>query len=991
MYCAFENEDALFPNDLDKCYALYIKRSEEIQVQKGKIMPHLDNVVQGRDMAEETLENIGDELDSRREQDDDVAREEQRNDEEYVTTESGGLIPDNTVVSNVGGDRTFKRIDLIDSKDLYIRLRNLDIDQRTVIERVVGFARKLRMADNQPTNNTWPTPQYLIVHGNAGTGKSHVIDLLGLFLQKILCKSGDVPDHPYIVKMGYTGTAAAIIDGQTINYTFQLPLSNEIISLGDKVRDLRKKQLENLIVIIIDEISLVRSDMLYQIHFRLAKELKQNNLPFGNIAVVVLGDLLQMKPIGGNYVFQEPFNEKSKMLHAIDPLWEMFTPISLKTNHRQGRYGDYADLLNRVRVGRFTQDDIELLQTRVFPRDSPHVPKSNAIFCSGTNKIVNKFNNNRLNELQGNLMEFKAQVFETKGKRVYNQPQLDNAGNILNTPLQHILQLKIGARVMLTHNISVGDNLVNGSLGEVTGFKFLANGKVKFIMVNFDQDTSGRQRRSEINLESEFPGATAIDVLEFEYNTGRRRKGKSATAINFPLRLAWGITFHKIQGHTIKEPMTLILDFDCWLLPSMVYVGLSRVQTLNQLYILGKLPIEPDCPHIHDPPSCICKKMHPHPAALEELERLIALEIPLPQPSSDPNELEIVSLNTISLSTHIQDIKADPTIMSAQVILLQETSFPANTVMPGPRYDLPDRESQFASLGHRRGLATYFPSSFNHQNTFLDQKFQIATITSDMLNITNVYRSNVADKHFTDMLAYHTSDDSKTQLILGDFNYCQRDEPNHPVKVFLESNGFYPALNPPQSTHIQGRCIDQIWVKKSHHNIEILSASVNTCLYSDHESIKVKIRFNSDEAIIKDKAKEITPNIVNIQNWIENKKKEGKFKGEVFDAYVNNGELQNIWEECKENYDDQLPQQLQECYLFTEFEDMNNFMNYWRITRGFVGISAAKLNVGDGTIETALRKFFRKETAQAQKIHEKNMEETGYCDNCGNCDKMDYF
>ena len=76
----------------------------------------------------------------------------------------------------------------------------------------------------------------------------------------------------------------------------------------------------------------MKSDMLYQIYFRLAKDIFQNNLTYGGIAMVVLGDILQLKPPLGSFVFNEPRNEKSKMVHAIDPLWKRFEVITLKTN-----------------------------------------------------------------------------------------------------------------------------------------------------------------------------------------------------------------------------------------------------------------------------------------------------------------------------------------------------------------------------------------------------------------------------------------------------------------------------------------------------------------------------------------------------------------------------------------------------------------------------------------------------------------------------------
>ena len=89
--------------------------------------------------------------------------------------------------------------------------------------------------------------------------------------------------------------------------------------------------------------------MLYQLHFRLAREIMQRpDLPFGGVSVVLLGDLLQLKPVLGHFVFQSPNNKELELAHMMDSLWEKFEVITLKTNHRQGDDKPYAELLNRV-------------------------------------------------------------------------------------------------------------------------------------------------------------------------------------------------------------------------------------------------------------------------------------------------------------------------------------------------------------------------------------------------------------------------------------------------------------------------------------------------------------------------------------------------------------------------------------------------------------------------------------------------------------------
>ena len=93
-------------------------------------------------------------------------------------------------------------------------------------------------------------------------------------------------------------------------------------------------------------------------------------MPFSGLAIIAFGDMMQPKPCMGRYIFDEPINLEFKITHAINPRWKMFQSLILETNHRQGADKPYAELLNRIRVGEQTQQDLDLLKTRV--RDAKH-------------------------------------------------------------------------------------------------------------------------------------------------------------------------------------------------------------------------------------------------------------------------------------------------------------------------------------------------------------------------------------------------------------------------------------------------------------------------------------------------------------------------------------------------------------------------------------------------------------------------------------------
>ena len=154
-----------------------------------------------------------------------------------------------------------------------------------IVDIGTSFAQNIRKAALRKFPSTLPKPPLVIGHGGAGCGKSFVINLMTQWQERILRQSGDDPNQPYILRCAFTGTAASIINGQTLHNAFSFSFGNEYFSLNDKTRDARRRSLKNLKIVIIDEFSMVKADMLYQLDLRL-KELKETpDLPFGGVAV----------------------------------------------------------------------------------------------------------------------------------------------------------------------------------------------------------------------------------------------------------------------------------------------------------------------------------------------------------------------------------------------------------------------------------------------------------------------------------------------------------------------------------------------------------------------------------------------------------------------------------------------------------------------------------------------------------------------------------
>ena len=536
------------------------------------------------------------------------------------------------------------------------------------------------------------------------------------------------------------------------------------------------------------------------------------------------------------------------MADSVTRLWDLFQRIELKTNHRSGDYREYAEILNNLRIGELTTSDIKKLEGRVFLRNSRDIP-SDAIFVSGENAIVNEYNKKKLNKLESQLVSRKANVFSATQKEI-KSPKLDSSGYIHKTSIPLVVDLKIGARVTLTYNIDVSDSLCNGSLGEVIGFKRDNNNAIKFVMVKFDKPSAGSERRSKYKfLASEFGDSTPIELLEQEYHQGNESLS-SATAINWPLKLAWGITLHKIQGTTVSNPRALVCDFDCWLRPAMVYVGCSRIQTLSQLYILEKKTKFGQGKNYNNYPGgskLPLNKMQPWPEAMEELERQEDIAPTLLPKKTPDGCIKLISLNIRSLRAHLIDLQNDSYI-NGNILLVQETNLP-HDISTGFEIH-PSYRCKLNCFGNGKGVGSYYhEDKFNFFLNIQDEDFQITVLESENIFIYNVYRSQNAGACFIQKLKIFfdlKKNVQKSHIIMGDWNFCIRNDLNHPVKSFLETEGFVEAnkllQQTPLPTHLRGRTIDHAWFKSSSETISIQSLRVRSCIYSDHEKLELIIR-----------------------------------------------------------------------------------------------------------------------------------------------------
>ena len=505
---------------------------------------------------------------------------------------------------------------------------------------------------------------------------------------------------------------------------------------------------------------------------------------------------MQIKPPKGNFCFDKPSNSRLRLAHAVDNLWKKFEVINLQTNHRQGEDRIYAELLNRIRTGEQENEDIDLLKTRVVKANDTMIPEE-ALVISGTNAVVNRVNEEKLAKLKGEKVEIVAKVFsESRGEF---KPKLDNKNDVLGTPLQYKLKLIIGCRVMLTYNLDVCDSLVNGSQGKVAGFEYNREGELTRVLVKFDEIESGRNNRNQLsNPKYKNECTTPIELMEFNYSLSQSRHSKGAssvaTVLQFPIRLAYGATAHKIQGHTVRKPSCLVVDLVTWLQPAMAYVMLSRIQCLDQLFIIDSVPEN---------------KIKPWQEAINELERLNSIS--LNRRETDNNSLKVTSLNVSSLNKHFDDLIGDQQLTSSDIICIQETWL-AKTFNNTNLYSLNNYNCHFNSIDKGKGIVTYYCNKFEFEEDVSHANYQITKVGNSELSIINIYRSHNARVDFVEALQ-NLIDFTKTDILCGDFNFCYDRETNHPIKKKLTEFGFVQKVSKP--THQEGRLIDQVYILSS--------------------------------------------------------------------------------------------------------------------------------------------------------------------------------
>ncbi len=400
------------------------------------------------------------------------------------------------------------------------------------------------------------THKHFFLTGKAGTGKTTLLKKIAAQTQK-----------NYVV-VAPTGVAAINAGGVTIHSMFGLPLtafvpSNDFVDLNlatnrrrllDEHMKFRKEKvqvMQELDLLIIDEVSMVRADILDAVDFIL-RTVRKRREPFGDVQVMLIGDMHQLPPVIKDPEWNILKNYYSGPYFFNSFVWQQLNAaeVELKKIYRQSDTR-FLSILNNIRNQEMEEDDYEKLKERYQPNFNP-TEDGYILLATHNNKAIS------VNESELAKLIARPHYFEAKIEGEFPESMF---------PCERLLQLKEGAQVMFIRNDSEEGKYFNGKLATVKTIDG------ENITVTFNDSQQDYQLHREVWENISYSVESGSDKI---------KKDELGTFSQFPLRLAWAITIHKSQGLTFDK---VIIDAGKSFAAGQVYVALSRCRTLEGIVL----------------------------------------------------------------------------------------------------------------------------------------------------------------------------------------------------------------------------------------------------------------------------------------------------------------------------------------------------------------------------------------------------------------------
>lgn len=411
------------------------------------------------------------------------------------------------------------------------------------------------------------TNRNIFLTGKAGTGKT-------TFLRSIVEQT-----YKNTIVAAPTGIAAINAGGVTLHSLFQLPFGTFIPSnklpdsrnigiqlntpdsllRGLQMHVTKRKLLREMELLIIDEVSMLRADLLDAIDVTLRAVRRNKSQPFGGVQVLFIGDLFQLPPVvkPEEWEYLKPYYSDiyffaAKALQHQQPVYLELDKIYRQSDDR------FITLLNHFRDHQVSREDVDELNKRYSP-DFQAQSTDGYIHLTTHNRKADAINRDALKELPGKLYSYDAGIDGDFNEYLY--------------PVEARLELKEGAQVMFIKNDYSGEQrYFNGKIGTVTSLS------EEEIGVSFEDEGAEIQVQRYVWENKKY--SLVIDTNEIEENV-------AGTFSHYPIKLAWAITVHKSQGLTFEKA---IIDVSSAFAPGQIYVALSRLVSLEGLVLSTRIP-----------------------------------------------------------------------------------------------------------------------------------------------------------------------------------------------------------------------------------------------------------------------------------------------------------------------------------------------------------------------------------------------------------------
>ena len=739
---------------------------------------------------------------------------------EQDTNPSNSTVPSSTI-ENIS----------ISREEFYEMCSQLNSGQQYLFNYIMKFSQELIL--NSRNDVPDPEPFYLLLTGGAGVGKSFLVKCLVEYLKKTLKYRGqNFSKQPSVAVTASTGKAATNVDGSTLHSAFLLPVNLPWMKAPGRQRlQTLQETYEYLKTLVIDEISMVDKETFDNLNVWLRKAMKRDDYDFGAISMLLVGDFFQLPPSNKNYIF-------SRL--TLNDAWFRFKMHELTEIVRQSSDPSFAELLNRLREGNQTEDDI--LEIRALEHTDTSDWPEDHVRLYITNALKDKHNDKSMARLLEEDINRKMYTFYAKDSAKDTRTGAHEVQVSPDTPitrtggLPYCLKVCVGNTVMLTYNKDQHDKLINGSIGKVIHIQSsVQNGKASgTIYVKFEDETAGSKYKDS-RLRGDLKQCVPITVRTNDFQYGR--KELRAVRKQFPLVLAHALTIHKSQGSTLLY-MTGDMDRT-----TKSGKGIVPVDT-GQFYTLLSRATSRDRARLENFEERVIRVSDIVKSEMARMRKdcVFTWDHPLLQVKG----AKVCLLNIVSWNLHIPHLLSDNYYFShSNVFCFTETHTGSSTFRKIEEYDLEWRSIHHPTAEHGLSIC------YNTTSVVIEKEYPtistiqmlplLMRIEGELTLLVLVYRppNSVPRDAFIYYMIHELGrlDEVATcrTIVLGDFNIDQMLPAN--VDAFQQ---FCDTLHFTQrsrySTHIHGGILDLVFDQKKSDAVQWMPSP-----YSDHFVVIIDI------------------------------------------------------------------------------------------------------------------------------------------------------